>query len=97
MPEVQRRFLGEHCERCHGAEKQKGSFRVDDLPLGIAEAKVAERWQKVLNAVNSGEMPPEDEKQPGREAKLEFLEELQESMVVARRMLVDLTRTRFRC
>lgn len=89
MGEAQRRFLGEHCERCHGAEKQKGSFRVDDLPLLIGEARVAERWQKVLNAVNSGEMPPDDEKQPKREAKLEFLEELQESMMAARRTLGD--------
>jgi len=89
MPDAQRRFLGEHCERCHGVEKQKGSFRVDDLPLAIGDARVAERWQKVLNAVNSGEMPPEDEKQPVREAKLEFLDELQESMVVARRVLAD--------
>ncbi len=89
MAETQRGFLGEHCERCHGREKQKGSFRVDDLNLAIGDAQTAERWQKVLNAVNSGEMPPEDEKQPGRDAKLEFLEELQESMVVARRMLAD--------
>jgi hypothetical protein len=89
MVEGQRRFLGEHCERCHGAEKQKGSFRVDDLPLVIGEAHVAERWQKVLNAVNSGEMPPEEEKQPVREAKLEFLEVLQESMMTARRRLGD--------
>lgn len=89
MVEAQRRFLGEHCERCHGQEKQKGSFRVDDLNLAIGDARTAERWQKVLNAVNSGEMPPDDEKQPGRGAKLEFLEELQESMEVARRMLAD--------
>jgi hypothetical protein len=49
----------------------------------------AERWQKVLNAMNSGEMPPEEEKQPDRQRKADFLEELSQVMVVARKALAD--------
>lgn len=79
----------EHCVSCHGPEKQKGKFRVDDLPFTIADNRTAERWQKVLNALNSGEMPPEDEKQPVADAKADFLAELAEVMVTARRHLAD--------
>jgi hypothetical protein len=64
LPEKHRALLESHCQSCHGAEKQKGKFRVDDLPFSIADIASAERWQKVLNALNSGEMPPEEEKQP---------------------------------
>src|SRR5258708_39506263 len=59
-----RTLLRDYCQKCHGAEKQKGKFRVDDLPFTITTLESAERWQKVLNQMNSGDMPPADEKQP---------------------------------
>ena len=62
LPEKHRATLEAHCNSCHNAEKQKGKFRVDDLPLSINDNHSAERWQKILNAINSGEMPPEEEK-----------------------------------
>ena len=89
MGEKHREFLQQHCQKCHGAEKQKGKFRVDDLPFQIESIQNAERWQKVLNQVNSGEMPPEEEKKPPAHAKADFLEELAHVMVAARRHLSD--------
>lgn len=89
VPEKHQALLHEHCVSCHGPEKQKGKFRVDDLPLTITDNRNAERWQKVLNALNSGEMPPEEEKQPVANAKADFLEDLARAMVVARRNLAD--------
>ena len=59
LPEKHQALLKEHCLSCHDAEKQKGKFRVDELPLAITDNLSAERWQKVLNALNSGEMPPD--------------------------------------
>ncbi len=82
-------LLTDFCVKCHGAEKQKGKFRVDDLPFGIGNIETAEKWQKILNAMNSGEMPPDDEKQPAREAKTDFLDDLANVMVAARRNLGD--------
>ena len=84
-----RAFLEEHCKQCHGPEKQKGKFRVDDLPFVIEDLQNAERWQKILNSLNSGEMPPEEEKQPPTEAKADFLDDLANAMVAARRTLND--------
>ena len=82
-------MLEAHCLSCHNAEKQKGKFRLDDLPFAISDNGTAERWQKVLNAVNSGEMPPEEEKQLPPNAKADFLEDLAKTMVIARRNLSD--------
>ncbi len=89
MPEKHRALFKEHCVSCHGPEKQKGKFRVDDLPLSITNVEIAEKWQKVLNAMNSGDMPPEDEKQPASAAKADLLDDLANVMVAARRTLGD--------
>jgi len=89
MQEKHRALFKEHCVACHGPEKQKGKFRVDDLPLTITNVEIAEKWQKVLNQMNSGEMPPEDEKQPASAAKADFLDDLANVMVAARRSLGD--------
>ena len=82
-------LLKEYCQGCHGPEKQKGKFRVDELPLAIETLRDAERWQKVLNQMNSGEMPPEEEKQPPKELKADLLEDLANTMVSARRNFGD--------
>jgi hypothetical protein len=82
-------LLQTHCVKCHNTEKAEGKFRVDDLPFEIATVESAERWQKVLNAMNSNAMPPEDEKQPESKAKADFLEDLANVIVAARRTLFD--------
>lgn len=89
MPESQRALFKSYCVSCHNAEKQKGKTRLDDIPFVIADIPTADRWQKILGAINSGEMPPEDEKQPKPEEKLAFLEALSRQMVVARKALSD--------
>lgn len=87
--EKHRAALKDHCFTCHNAEKQKGKFRLDDLPFSIGDNRTAERWQKVLNAVNSGDMPPEDEKPLPAAAKADLLDDLAKTIVVARRNLSD--------
>jgi len=89
MNQQHKALLQNHCAKCHGAEKQKGKFRVDDLPFTITTLESAERWQKVLNQMNSGDMPPEDEKQPATKDKADFLDGLANVMVAARRSLGD--------
>ncbi len=89
MDQRHKALFQETCVSCHGPEKQKGKFRVDDLPFEIKDIETAEKWQKVLNQMNSGDMPPEDEKQPKNEAKADFLDDLANVMVAARRTLGD--------
>ena len=50
---------------------------------------VVVQWQKILNAINSGEMPPEDEPQIPDVAKTSFLDDLSNELVTARKILSD--------
>jgi len=89
MPGRHRAFLEKNCQKCHDAKKQEGKFRVDDLRLELSDLETAERWQKVLNALNAGEMPPADERQPPDTDKADFLDNLANVMVAARKSLGD--------
>jgi len=89
MPGKHGAFFEKNCVSCHGPEKQKGKFRVDDLSFEITEVQNAERWQQVLNTLNAGEMPPDDEPQPDKTTKADFLDDLANVMVVARKSLGD--------
>lgn len=89
LPERHLQVLQQHCAKCHNAKEQEGKFRVDDLPRAIDTVEVAERWQKVLNALNAGEMPPADERQLAAAAKADLLDDLANAMVDARKALSD--------
>ena len=67
----------------------RASFALTVCRFAITNRESAERWQKVLNALNSGAMPPDDEKQPDPRAKADLLEDLAQAMVAARRNLAD--------
>jgi len=86
-------FLTAHCVRCHSGDTQEGGVRLDDLPNEIATVETAERWQRVLNVLNAGEMPPAEEPRPAAAAKTEFLAELSQSLADARRTIGDQGRT----
>ena len=57
-------FFAEHCVSCHGEKKQKGDLRLDTLPLDFVGMKVSGQWTDILDRINSGEMPPENEPRP---------------------------------
>jgi hypothetical protein len=89
IDEKHRAFLKEYCVECHNEDKQKGKIRLDDIALKLDTVQLADRWQKILNQVNSGEMPPEDAKQPDPKAKADFLEMLSGTLVTARKTIGD--------
>lgn len=82
-------FFQEYCIHCHGPEKQKGDMRFDQAAWEIGDSATAELWQEVLNALNLGEMPPEDEPQPTNAELERVLEHLTSSMEVAKRRLSE--------
>jgi hypothetical protein len=57
-------FLNQHCSTCHGPRKQKNDIRVDTLGTNLSDIPTLETWQGILDQLNLGEMPPEDEPQP---------------------------------
>jgi cytochrome c553 len=89
VPVRHRPLLARHCGTCHGAEKQEARLRFDTLSFRIDSLQAAETWQKVLNVMNAGEMPPEDAPQPMAAAKADFLDDLAKAIVVARKVLSD--------
>lgn len=82
-------LLAAHCLECHGPDVTNGGFRIDTLPASIDSIEAAERWQQVLNVLNSGEMPPDDEKQIEADAKTDLLDDLAQVMAMARKSLAD--------
>ena len=89
MPEKHLDLFDAYCMDCHDADTQKGKVNLEDLPLEVNTLQHAELWQKVLNVMNSGEMPPENKRQPEKVEKADFLEDLAQTMVLARKKLSD--------
>ena len=63
-------FLNKYCYDCHGEKKQKADRRFDFLTGSVEDFKQQELWQEILDQLNLGEMPPEDESQPSVREKL---------------------------
>ena len=85
--EIIQPFLEQHCIQCHGSEKQKGQLRFDQVHWEITTNDAAQRWQDVLDVLNGGEMPPEDEPRPSNEELIDVLDSLTRSLVDARKRL----------
>ncbi len=60
-------FLTKHCISCHGPKKAKGDLRLDQLSRDFKSGVDGQIWAEVVEKINAGEMPPEDEPQPTTE------------------------------
>ena len=63
-------FFKAHCVKCHGPEKQKGKVTLHNVDGGLAAGKSLERWELILEVLESGEMPPEEEAERPDAAKV---------------------------
>ena len=89
MPEKHFAVFEKYCLECHDALTEKGEVNLEDLSFSLTDdIETAELWNKVLDAMNSGE-PPEDEPRVSDEEKTAFLRDLSEQMVLARSILSD--------
>ena len=57
-------FLTKHCVRCHGPEKVERELRIDALSRDFRAGLDGHLWAEIVERINSGEMPPDDEPQP---------------------------------
>lgn len=64
LEKIARPFFNEHCTSCHGEKKQKGDLRVDTLKVDFNSPKTMAHWEEIMNRINSGDMPPDDEPRP---------------------------------
>ena len=68
------KFVSKYCYKCHGEEKQKADRRFDVLGTSIVDFRQQESWQEILDQLNLGDMPPEDEVQPTEAEKLAVID-----------------------
>ncbi len=57
-------FFIKHCHSCHDARKAKAGLRIDQLELDFLKGNTADEWKEVMDYINLGKMPPEDEPRP---------------------------------
>lgn len=58
-------FLKTHCMRCHSGAEPEAGLNLDGLNADfVAGSRDARAWHEVMDRLNLGEMPPEDEPQP---------------------------------
>jgi hypothetical protein len=69
-------FLAKHCVSCHGPKKKKGDLRLDQLSRDFKTGLDGQIWAEVVEKINAGEMPPEDEPQPTTEEIGQVIAEL---------------------
>lgn len=80
-----RPFLQEHCIACHGAETAKAGLRLDTLPAEFGDPEKARAWQKVVDRVRSGEMPPKKRPRPTPAETKQALAWVHDNLVAADR------------
>jgi hypothetical protein len=57
-------FFEAHCIKCHGPMKAKGKMTLHTLSGDLSSGHDLDHWELILEILESGEMPPEDEPQP---------------------------------
>ncbi|MEC8558034.1 MAG: DUF1592 domain-containing protein [Planctomycetota bacterium] len=79
LPEERQAFFATFCLKCHNAEQSKGEMTLDDLK-GFADQANLPSWERVLEVLESGEMPPEEERQPSSELRGQLVATISEQL-----------------
>ena len=82
-------FLSTYCNDCHGAEKQKGDRRFDQLALPVSKVDTLIELKDILDQINLGDMPPKKSKQPSSEEQKAFIEQLTKALTHGREALAS--------
>ena len=64
IPEAIQDLLSNYCLDCHDEDTQKGEILLEYDAIDWKSKDNLLLWERVLNAVNSGEMPPKKKSQP---------------------------------
>lgn len=62
-------FLAKHCYACHNDKISTASLNLLAFPDETAARKNPEAWEKILEKLNSGKMPPPGQPVPSKEEK----------------------------
>jgi Protein of unknown function (DUF1588)/Protein of unknown function (DUF1592)/Protein of unknown function (DUF1585)/Planctomycete cytochrome C len=85
-------FLNQFCVRCHGETKAEGKLSLHALPeTEVNKADVA-KWKAVFDKLETGEMPPDDAKQPTLEQRFQTMQAIRTVLKKAGEPVVDIRR-----
>jgi len=73
-------FLTKHCVSCHGPKKEKGDLRIDTLSRDFKAGIDSHLWAEVVERINAGEMPPEEEPRPKEKEISDFIAQLNQNL-----------------
>ena len=59
-----RPFFKQHCVKCHSGDEPKGELVLDDLTTNFEDKDSRERWERVLEQLENGSMPPKAKPRP---------------------------------
>lgn len=66
-------FLESHCLSCHSGERPKAELSLAKFTDKDSLIPARKTWQRVIDVVQSGEMPPQNRRQPELKEREEFL------------------------
>ena len=62
-------FFSKHCTECHDAETTKGSLNLESLDTDFSQPVTVDSWQKVLEQLETHQMPPRKKSRPDPSAQ----------------------------
>ena len=84
VAEIPRELIGNYCTDCHDADEKKGGLDLEALEWKPDDRANLEKWVKVYDFVDKGEMPPKKRKQRPEAAEAEeFLAGLAKEITAA--------------
>lgn len=57
-------LIKKFCYQCHGEGAEEGDLKIDLLNPDLVNGDSGGKWREVLDAIDRGDMPPEEEDQP---------------------------------
>ncbi len=82
-PMALRSFLKQHCYACHNDDIRKSDLNLASLEFNPKIDENLGIWQRVLERVRDGEMPPKKKAQPSKADVERFLRELERPLLEA--------------
>lgn len=81
IPQSSYDFLETYCLDCHDDLERKGEINLEALDVDWKDHGSQDLWERAIKVLESGEMPPEDERQPSKGARSEMVEWIDASLL----------------
>lgn len=79
-------LLKSYCFDCHGPDEQESDLRIDVLDPDMVKGQHGGKWREVLNALNRGDMPPDEAAQPTEQEREVIIDWMANSLSHAARL-----------